>query len=108
MFSDWFDERYTAAGARSFLFSPVRIFVAVVLWALMGLAVSWPTAGAWFAVVMALEWPFRALTRAMSRGETPGRGDCWALFWVYSAAVFAWSAAGVILWSSGNPACQIA
>ncbi|MFL5297678.1 MAG: ATP-binding protein [Phenylobacterium sp.] len=106
--SDWFDERFTAAGARSFQFSPVRIGVAAVLWALMGMVVSWPTAGVWLAAVMALEWPFRALTKPMWRGESLGRAGAWTLFAVYSAAVFAWSSAGLILWSSNDPACQIA
>ena len=39
MFSDWFDERFTAAGARSFLFSPVRAVVGFIIWALLGLSV---------------------------------------------------------------------
>ncbi|MGZ6020737.1 MAG: hypothetical protein ACXWKO_18885, partial [Phenylobacterium sp.] len=57
MFRDWFDERFKMAAARSYLFSPVRIVIGLVLWALLGLSVSWGTASLWLAAAMAIELP---------------------------------------------------
>jgi len=108
MFRDWFDERFTMAAARSFLFSPVRVAVALVLWALVGLSVSWTVASIWLAAAMAIEWPFRAITKPAWKGETLSRGDCWRLFFTYLVAVAVWSAAGAVLWASPDPACEIA
>jgi len=108
MFRDGFDERFMMAAARSYAFSPVRIIVALVLSALLGVAMNWTTSGLWLAAVMAIEWPFRALTKPAWRGETLSRVQSWILFAVYLGAVASWSAAGAILWSSGDTACQIA
>src|SRR4051794_23195774 len=108
MFDAWFDERFAAAGARSFLFSPVRIVVAVVLCALLGLAVGWPVASVWVTAVLALEIPMCLTSRPMALGRPMSRGLGWASFATYAAATLAWSAAGAILWNSANPACQIA
>ncbi len=108
MFSDWFDERFMVAAARSYLFSPVRIVVALVFWALLGLSVSWETAGWWLLTVMAVEWPFRAVTKPTWRGETLSPAESGILFIVYLVAIGAWSAGAAILWSSPNAACQIA
>jgi signal transduction histidine kinase len=108
MFRDWFDERFTMAAARSFAFSPVRIVVAFVLLGLLGLTVGWPLAGAWFAAVMAVEVPFCVVTWPAWRGRTLNRPMSWLLFLTYVVAVGSWSAAGAILWSSADPACQIA
>jgi signal transduction histidine kinase len=108
MVRDWFDERYMVAAARSFLFSPVRIVIAFVLWWLLGVSVSWTAAHLWLAAVLAIEWPFRACTKPAWRGETLERAQSWRLFFVYVLAVGAWSAAGAILWSSSSTACMIA
>ena len=108
MFSDWFDERFTAAGARSFMFSPVRLLMGVLLFVLMGLGVGWLVSGVWTAGVLLLEFPFRAVTRPMARGEALSRSGAWACFITYAATITAWSAGGAILWASPNPACQLA
>ena len=108
MISGWFDERFTAAGARSFLFSPVRVIVGAVLWLLLGLSVGWTVATAWLVCVLALEVPMCLTTRPMARGLPVSRRLAWACFATYCAAIPAWSAAGAILWTSDNPACQIA
>ena len=108
MFADWFDERFVAAGARSFLFSPVRLLMGVLLWVLIGLGVDWTVAGVWTAAVLALEVPFRAVTRPMARGEPLTRRDAWACFATYAITISAWSVGGGILWASPNPACQLA
>jgi signal transduction histidine kinase/CheY-like chemotaxis protein len=108
MFADWFDERFTAAGARSFIFSPVRLLMGVLLWILIGLGVGWLIAGIWSATVLALEFPFRAVTRPMARGEPLSRSAAWACFITYAVTITAWSVGGAILWNSANPACQLA
>jgi len=108
MFSDWFDQRFAAAGARSFLFSPVRIVVGALLWLLLGLAVGWVTASIWLTAVLVLEVPMCLTTRPMALGRPISRRLSWACFATYCAAVPAWSTAGAILWASPNAACQIA
>jgi two-component system, sensor histidine kinase len=108
MFADWFDERFTAAGARSFAFSPVRLAMGVLLWILIGMGVGWLVAGVWTATVLALEFPFRAVTRPMARGEPLSRQGGWTCFITYAVTITAWSVGGGILWNSANPACQLA
>jgi signal transduction histidine kinase/CheY-like chemotaxis protein len=108
MRGEWFDERFTAAGARSFLFSPVRVVVGAVIWALLGLGIDWTIASIWLAVVLALEVPFWLVTRPMAQGQSISQGQAWRCFAVYTVAIPAWSGAGAILWCSGNPACQMA
>jgi two-component system, sensor histidine kinase len=107
MLRDWFDERFTAAGARSFRFSPVRVLMAGVIGAIIGLGVGWGPALAWTALVLLLEWPQRATTRTMARGEPVSRLQAWLCVANYAAGVTAWSGAGAILWASGHPACQL-
>src|ERR1700761_8704313 len=68
MLDDWFDERFAAAGARSFHFSIVRLLMAGVIWAVMGLGAGWRVAGVWVVAVLLLEWPLREITRPMARG----------------------------------------
>ncbi|HEY8003839.1 MAG TPA: ATP-binding protein [Phenylobacterium sp.] len=108
MFSAWFDERFAAAGVRSFLFSPVRVFVAIVVGGLIGMGVGWPVGMAWAGGVLALEIPFWIVTKPMKAGAPVGRRRAWSCFVLYAVAVSAWSTAGAILWSSANPACQLA
>ena len=108
MLRDWFDERFRAAGARSFFFSPVRLAMAGVLWGMLGLGVGWQTAGFWVAAVLLIEWPLREITRPMARGLDLGRAEAVICMAVYGIAVCAWSAAGAILWSSSHGACQLA
>ncbi|HLZ77164.1 response regulator [Phenylobacterium sp.] len=108
MLRDWFDERFRAAGARSFFFSPVRLAMAAVLWAVLGLGAGWPAAGFWVAAVLLIEWPMRELTRPMARGLDLSRSEAFVCMAVYGVAVCAWSSAGAILWSSSHVACQIA
>jgi signal transduction histidine kinase len=108
MLQDWFDERFDEAGARSFHFSVIRLSMAVVVWAILGLGVSWRTAGVWVVVAVALEWPLREMTRPMARGLKLSRAEAWICVAVYAAAIVAWSAAGAILWASSHVACQLA
>ena len=108
MLRDWFDERFRAAGARSFFFSPVRLAMAGVLWAVLGLGVGWQAAGVWVAAVLLIEWPMREVTRPMARGLDLSRVEAFVCMAVYGLAVTAWSSAGAILWSSNHAACQLA
>jgi CheY-like chemotaxis protein len=108
MLRDGFDERFRAAGARSFFFSPVRLAMAGVLWAVLGLGAGWPVAGFWVAAVLLAEWPMRELTRPMARGLDLSRIEAFLCVAVYGVAVCAWSSAGAILWSSNHVACQLA
>jgi signal transduction histidine kinase len=108
MLRDWFDERFRAAGARSFFFSPVRLAMAGVLWAVLGLGVGWQAAGFWVAAVLLIEWPMREVTRPMARGLSLSRAEALVCMAVYGIAVCAWSSAGAILWSSSHVACQLA
>jgi len=107
MLRDWFDERFTAAGARSFLFSPVRLLMAALIGGIVGLGVGWTPAGIWVSTVLLLEWPMRATTEAMAKSQAVSRAQTWFCVATYGAAVTAWSAAGAILWSSDRPACQL-
>jgi signal transduction histidine kinase/AmiR/NasT family two-component response regulator len=108
MLRDWFDERFMAAGARSFFFSPVRLAMAGVVWAVLGLGVGWRIAGFWAVTVVLIEWPLREMTRPLARGLTLSRAEAAISVAVYALAVSAWSAAGAILWSSNHVACQLA
>ena len=108
MLRDWFDERFRAAGARSFFFSPVRLVMAGVLWAVLGVGVGWQAAGFWVAAVLLVEWPLREVTRPMARGLDLSRTEALVCMAVYGLAVVAWSSAGAILWSSSHVACQLA
>jgi signal transduction histidine kinase/ActR/RegA family two-component response regulator len=108
MLRDWFDERFMAAGARSFFFSPVRLAMAGVIWAVLGLGVGWRIAGFWAMTVVLIEWPLREMTRPLARGLNLSRAEAAISLAVYTAAVSAWSAAGAILWSSNHVACQLA
>lgn len=108
MFSEWFDGRFAASGARSYRLSTLRIAVAAGLWALIGLAVGWPVAGVWGIAALAVEWPLRAVTKPMSRGETLNAAERWICVLAWFAMVSVWSAAGAILWSQASPACQLA
>ncbi|WP_324944763.1 hypothetical protein, partial [Phenylobacterium sp.] len=108
MLRDWFDERFMAAGARSFFFSPVRLAMAGVVWAVLGLGIDWRIAGFWAVTVVLIEWPLREMTRPLARGLNLSRAEAAISLAVYTAAVSAWSAAGAILWSSNHVACQLA
>ncbi|HEX3888699.1 MAG TPA: ATP-binding protein [Phenylobacterium sp.] len=108
MLRDWFDERFMAAGARSFFFSPVRLAMAGVVWAVLGLGVGWRIAGLWAVTVVLIEWPLREMTRPLARGLNLSRAEAAISVAVYALAVSAWSAAGAILWSSNHVACQLA
>ncbi|MGZ6020155.1 MAG: ATP-binding protein [Phenylobacterium sp.] len=108
MLRDWFDERFRAAGARSFFFSPVRVAVAGILWAVLGLGAGWPAAGVWVAAVLLIEWPMREMTRPMARGLDLSRVEAFLCMAVYGVAVTVWSAAGAILWTSGHLASELA
>ncbi|HXA40314.1 MAG TPA: ATP-binding protein [Phenylobacterium sp.] len=108
MLQGWFDERFSEAGARSFHFSAMRLLMAGVVWAVMGLGESWQKAGFWVVAAVAVEWPLREVTRPMARGLKLSRAEAWICVAVYAAAIAAWSAAGAILWSSSHVACQLA
>jgi signal transduction histidine kinase/CheY-like chemotaxis protein len=108
MFTEWFDERFSASGARSFTFSPVRVVVALVLCALLVLAVDRTVGAIWTGVALGLEIPFWIITRPIKPAVPMSRARAWWCFGLYAVAVSVWSAAGAILWSSANPACQLA
>jgi signal transduction histidine kinase len=108
MLGDWFDERFRAAGARSFHFSGVRMAMVGVVWTVLGLGVGWREAGFWALVVVLIEWPFREVTRPMARGLSLSRAESAICMAVYAAAVAAWSAAGALLWASNHVACELA
>ena len=87
MSAHWFDERFIAAGARSFQFSPVRLAMAAILGAILGLGVGWPVAGLWVAAVVAMEWPLREATRPMAAGLPVSRLRAWMCAVAYAVAV---------------------
>jgi len=108
MFSEWFDGRFRASGARSYQLSAARIAVAAGLWGLIGLAVGWPVAGVWAVAALAAEWPLRAVTKPMWRGEPLSAAERWMCVGAWFAMISVWSAAGAILWAQPSPACQLA
>jgi CheY-like chemotaxis protein len=105
---DWFDERFSEAGARSFHFSLMRLLMAGVIWAVLGLGVGWPTAGFWVVAAVGVEWPLREVTRPLARGLMLSQAEGVLCMAVYAVAIAVWSAAGAILWSSNHVACEIA
>jgi signal transduction histidine kinase/CheY-like chemotaxis protein len=108
MLTEWFDERFSASGARSFAFSPVRLAIALVLGVLLVLAVDRTAGATWTALALGLEIPFWIITKPIKRAIPVSRARAWWCFGLYAVAVSVWSAAGAILWSSANPACQLA
>ncbi|HEY3949157.1 ATP-binding protein [Phenylobacterium sp.] len=108
MLDDWFDERFKAAGARSFFFSPVRLLMAFVIWGVLGVGADWKSAGIWVVVVLLLEWPMREITRPMARGLPLSRAEAIICMAIYAVATLAWSAAGAVLWSQAHVASQLA
>jgi hypothetical protein len=106
--TDWFDERFTAAGAQNFHASLVRIGMAFLIWTVLGLGIGWRDAGLWLVVVLAVEWPLREMTRPLARGRTLSRFEAVLCMGVYAVAVAAWSSGGALLWASNHEACQIA
>jgi hypothetical protein len=108
MWGDGFDERFKAAGARSFFASPVRLAMAGLLWAVLGLNAGWQAAGYWAAVVLLIEWPMRELTRPMARGLRLSRAETILCMAVYGVAAAVWSSAGAMLWSANPAAIELA
>lgn len=108
LLDDWFDERFVAAGARSFHFSLVRLLLAGVLWTVLGLGAGWRTAGVWAAAMLLVEWPLREFNRPMARGLRLSRLETGMAMVVYALAALAWSAAGAILWAQASSAAQLA
>ncbi|THD54170.1 MAG: response regulator [Phenylobacterium sp.] len=82
--------------------------MAGVVWAVLGLGVSWQAAGFWVAAAIAVEWPLREVTRPMARDLKLSRAEGFLCMAVYAVAIAAWSAAGAILWASNHVACEIA
>jgi signal transduction histidine kinase/CheY-like chemotaxis protein len=107
MLDDWFDERFAAAGARSFHFSIVRLLMAGVIWAVMGLGAGWRVAGVWVVVVLLVEWPLREITRPMARGLKLSRLEAVICMLIYAVATLAWSSAGAVLWDQSHAAIQL-
>ena len=103
-----FDERFASAAAGSYAYTPVRLIMGAVLGVLVGLGVGWTPAVAWMAATAVAEVALFATTRAMAKGRPVGRVGHWACFLAYLVSVPTWSAIGIVLWSSPNPACQIA
>ena len=108
MLDAWFDERFVAACARSVKFAPVRVGLALLVFALIAMSFDPAAAGIWAAVVLASEIPLYIALRPVAAGAPPGRARAWACMAAFALTVVVWSAAGMILWRSPNPACQLA
>ena len=108
MLDAWFDERFSAACARSVMFTPLRVGLALLVFALIAMSLDPAVAGIWVAVVLAAEIPLYIALRPVAAGAPPGRARSWACMAAFALTVLGWSAAGVILWRSPNPACQLA
>ncbi len=67
------DERFDAAGAKGHRFSPMRVAMAGLLWALIGVGVSSAASTAWVLGVVALEMTLGLIARPLARGVTASR-----------------------------------
>ena len=108
MLRDWFDERFRAAGAKSFHFSVLRMAMAAAMWPVLGLGVGWREAGIWAVAAVLIEWPLREVTRPMARGLSLSRVESTICLAFYGLSATVWSAAGALLWASDHVACQVA
>ena len=108
MFASWFDERFVSAGAQSFRLSPLRIAYAGLLWLVLAHAAGMAVASAWSATVLAVEIPFRAVTKPMLSGQPVTRRQGWTAFAVTTVAIAAWSWFGVLMWGARTEASDIA
>jgi signal transduction histidine kinase/CheY-like chemotaxis protein len=108
MFGSWFDERFVSAGAQTYRLWPVRLGLACVLLMLLAHVSGWTTSAAWTAAALAVEGPLCWAVRPMARGEPFSRAHAWKTFWIYTAAVSVWSAAGAVLWSAHSAAADVA
>ncbi|MFZ5719838.1 MAG: sensor histidine kinase [Pseudomonadota bacterium] len=108
MFGRLFDERFQDAAAGVYAYAPVRLAMCVIVGGFVGLGVGWASAAVWAGTALLAEALMLAATRHVARAARPSPraiGTCVA---IYALAVLAWSAAGVVLWASSNPACHIA
>ena len=103
----WLDARYQAVGAESYRMAPMRGVIAVVLPLLAGVAVSWPLAAAWAALIVVGEGWALTVTRRMTGGPV-AIATQWSYFWSSNFGVPAWTSYGVILWSGHSQACALA
>ena len=108
MLDAWFDERFVAAGLRSRLFTPVRVGFGLLIAGLIAMSVDRGVAAIWLAAVLAVEIPFAIATGPLRSGAPLSRRRAWACFAAFALSVAVWSPAGLILWVSANPACQLA
>jgi len=103
-----FDERFKNAAAGIYAYAPVRLVLAAFIGAFVGLGVGWPAGAAWTAAAFTAELAMVLITRAVARAPAHSARRDWACAAVYLVAVPTWSMAGVLLWSSSSPACELA
>ena len=108
MFGRLFDERFREAAAGVYLFAPVRLVMCVFVFGFVALGVGLRSAIFWAAAAAFAEAFMLMATRRLRRAEAPSRAETAFCVASYAVAVPAWSVAGVLLWASGNPACQLA
>ena len=108
MFGRLFDERFRDAAAAVFAYGPARVVIGVMVAVFVGLGVGWAQAGFWATGTLAAEVLMMIATRRLVRAEADRGPAVWACFAAYMLASPIWAMAGVLLWTSANPACLVA
>ena len=103
-----FDERFRAAAGGIYAYAPVRLLMFLFVFGFLGLGVGWLPAVFWGSAALFSEAVMLMITRRVARTEQPSPVLIAACVGIYAIAVPIWSLAGVLLWASDNPACQLA
>ena len=108
MFGRLFDERFRGGAAGNLAYAPLRILMGVMVTGFLGLGVGWWQAAGWAAVALVSEVAMLiAMRRVVTSREDAGPAT-WTCLAVYAVAIPIWSMAGILLWTSSNPACLVA
>ncbi len=108
MFGRLFDERFRDSAAGVLAYAPVRIVIAVMVTSFLGLGVGWPQAAGWAGAALAGEVVMLIAARWRVEAEPDLGPATWACVAAYGVAIPIWSMAGILLWTSSNPACVLA
>ena len=108
MFGRLFDERFRDAAGGILAYAPVRLTLCAFVASFVGLGVGWLPAIFWASAALFSEAVMLMTTRRVSRQAQPTGTSIAACVAVYVVAVPIWSLAGVVLWTSENPACHLA
>jgi signal transduction histidine kinase/ActR/RegA family two-component response regulator len=108
VFGRLFDERFGSVAAGVHAYSPARLTLCAFVAGFVSLGVGVLPAILWAAAALMAEAAMLMTTRHVARRSEPSKSGVIACATVYALAVPTWSMAGVLLWSSPDPACHVA